>query len=147
MERERPKKVEKFKDKRIDQALNVGIAQKREAERRQSDYESLTAQPFAQYSHDSNVNDIQKSRVRQDDPMAQYFHSKAQKEPQQTRGSTSSKPTYSGPITVQNRFNMKPGYRWDGVDRGSTYENRIILAISEKSAMSSEGYKLAVSDM
>ena len=34
----------------------------------------------------------------------------------------STKPKYRGPLPPPNRFGILPGYRWDGIIRGTNYE-------------------------
>lgn len=56
------------------------------------------------------------SRLMADDPMYEYFKQK-EKEKHGT------KPVYTRPYPP-NRYNIKPGYRWDGVDRSNGYEKK-----------------------
>ena len=57
------------------------------------------------------------------------------------------KPIYKGPLPAPNRFGIRPGYRWDGVDRGNRFEKELLLKISEKGSYNEDQYKWSVSDL
>lgn len=55
-------------------------------------------------------------------------------------------PKYEGSF-MPNRFGIKPGHRWDGVDRSNGYEKRWFEAQNAKVARQEEAYKWSTSDM
>lgn len=117
---------------------NQGAIQKAELEHAKSELLALSAVPFSRRAED--LDELQKSRVREQDPLHDYFSKKARTEDRKAK-------KYNGPVSFVNRFGIRPGYRWDGVDRSNGFENRLLQSISDKKAMSEEGYKMAVSDL
>lgn len=57
------------------------------------------------------------------------------------------KPVYKGPVPPPNRYNIQPGYRWDGVDRSNGYETQLFAKMAEKKATAQMAYKWSVEDM
>ena len=94
--------------------------------------------------------------------MAEYISSKRgrqntsqqqdQQDPQQQSSISSnklkkSKPLYNGPAAIPNRFHIRPGYRWDAIDRGNGFESVLLKKISSKTSFREDEYKWSVSDM
>lgn len=56
------------------------------------------------------------------------------------------KPQYEGEF-MPNRFGIRPGYRWDGVDRSNGYEKKWFQVQNAKHAQQEEVYKWSTEDM
>lgn len=97
--------------------------------------------PIARYAGDTDLEEYLRGQCREGDPMAAYIRKK-------TNDSQSGpcKLTYQGSFP-ENRFNIRPGYRWDGVDRSNGYEKKWFENISQKKAIEEEAYKYSVEDM
>lgn len=60
---------------------------------------------------------------------------------------TSDKPKYKGPPAPTNRFGVLPGYRWDGVVRGTAWEEKYLKKQIESHANKEDAYRWATQDM
>jgi hypothetical protein len=56
-------------------------------------------------------------------------------------------PIYKGPLPPPNRYGIRPGYRWDGVDRSNGFEKKIYAQIAAKKARETDAYKWSTEDM
>ena len=56
------------------------------------------------------------------------------------------RPMYKGSYPP-NRFGIRPGYRWDGIDRSNGFEQSRFARESNKVAMAEVAYKWSVEDM
>lgn len=75
------------------------------------------------------------------DPMLEYFRQKDRE-----KHGASSIPTYKGPYPP-NRYNIKPGYRWDGVDRSNGFEKKLMEQKNDKKASEEDAYRWATRDL
>ncbi|GFU37436.1 BUD13 homolog [Nephila pilipes] len=102
-------------------------------------YES--SKPLARYQDDEDLEEQLKSKIHDDDPMAEFFKKKKGK------SNVSVYPEYKGPPPPPNRFGIKPGYRWDGVDRSNGFERKYFEKNSSMKASEEEAYLWSVQDM
>ncbi|XP_026190157.1 BUD13 homolog [Cyclospora cayetanensis] len=115
-----------------------GLKQKEDSKLKKREEEKLAKQPFARYEIDQEYDADLRSRDRWADPLGGTSSSKqpnrgakTQQEEETQDAGNSKKPTcpHDAPL---NRFNIKPGYRWDGVVRGNGYEEEYIKAINRR---------------
>lgn len=116
------------KDRLAKDALK-GDAQKEEAQRRRETLEDAKLMPFARSAEDEEMNRELKEQQRWNDPMMQFLGDKSG-----SGGSVSSMkrhPAYNGPAPP-NRYGIRPGYRWDGVDRSNGFELERFRALNKR---------------
>ena len=59
----------------------------------------------------------------------------------------STKPKYRGPLPPPNRFNILPGYRWDGINRGNGFESRRLIRMNFTKMRKQQAYQWSVADL
>lgn len=118
------------KERQAKEALK-GDAQKEEADRRKEKLQDAKLMPFARSAEDEEMNRELKEQQRWNDPMMQFLGDKSG-----AKGAASSKtkkghPAYNGPAPP-NRYGIRPGYRWDGVDRSNGFESERFKALNRR---------------
>ncbi|KAI9786250.1 MAG: Pre-mRNA-splicing factor cwc26 [Geoglossum umbratile] len=88
---------------------------------RKQDLQDAKLLPVARYADDADLNQDLKARERWNDPAAAFLSSK------KDGRSVTGKPLYKGPA-APNRYGIRPGHRWDGVDRGNGFEGEWFAA-------------------
>jgi len=115
-----------------------GLAQQREKEERQKRARADGSGPVARYTIDAETDAEKRAVIRFDDPMAEHLAKKAP---------ASNKPKYRGPPPPANRFNLLPGYRWDGVDRSNGYEKQYFNTLAKARQQAQQAHEWATYDM
>ncbi|KAG8833799.1 Pre-mRNA-splicing factor cwc26 [Serendipita sp. 405] len=119
-----------------------GIVQREDLEKRKRDMELERGKGFERQgliAHDVILNQSQKEEVRWNDPAAAFISKPTKKGPK--------KPEYKGPPPPPNRFGIKPGYRWDGVDRSNGFERKLFQRQNEKQRVGQAAYQWSAEDM
>lgn len=102
-----------------------GDVQNAEAERRRERLRDAKTMSFARGRDDAEMNDELRATDRWNDPAMGFL--KAKKKGKSVTG----KPLYQGAFQP-NRYGIRPGHRWDGVDRGNGFEGEWFKARNKK---------------
>ncbi|KAI1461823.1 Pre-mRNA-splicing factor of RES complex-domain-containing protein [Annulohypoxylon moriforme] len=117
-----------------------GDVQVEAARRRREELEDAKVMAVARHADDLDLNREMKEQVRWGDTMAQFIEPRGGSGGGNGGGGASAggakrkikgKPTYQG-AWAPNRYGIKPGYRWDGVDRGNGFEAERFKAINRR---------------
>jgi pre-mRNA-splicing factor CWC26 len=113
----------------------VDVKKREEDERRKR--EEADAPYKGKSMQDNELNNDWKQEDRWGDPMAKFRAKGDKKE---------KKKEYQG-WWPPNRFNLAPGYRWDGIDRSNGFEKNYFLHQNSKKAMQDVAYRFLSEDM
>lgn len=118
--------AERVQKEREEKEAQKGDVQRLEKERRKEALDEARFMPVARTIDDEDMNKELRERERWNDPAAQFL--RGPKEEKKGRG---GKPVYKGPAPP-NRYGIRPGHRWDGVDRGNGWEAERFKALNRK---------------
>mmetsp|Transcript_11030 Transcript_11030/g.12604 ORF Transcript_11030/g.12604 Transcript_11030/m.12604 type:complete len:374 (-) Transcript_11030:877-1998(-) len=115
-------------EKKLEYEWGVGKVDKQREEEKKQELEDAKNSNFSRFADDKVLNDRLKRKIRSGDPMASMIKSdpideSKSKDPGKTQ---QNRPIYKGPTPDPNRFGIKPGYRWDGRDRGNGFEKKFL---------------------
>ncbi|KAL3905465.1 MAG: hypothetical protein SGILL_009669, partial [Bacillariaceae sp.] len=133
----------------VQRKLNQGKVQREALEQKAEEMARLSSSTFARRQDDDYLEEQRKNEIRQDDPMAHYAFKK-QKKGGKSGSSTSSapsRPVYKGPPPKPNRYGIRPGYRWDGIDRGNSFEDKILAQKFNAQHKEERAYRWRSADM
>ncbi|KAI0596848.1 Pre-mRNA-splicing factor of RES complex-domain-containing protein [Biscogniauxia sp. FL1348] len=117
-----------------------GDAQVEEARRRREALDDAALMGVARGADDEDMNRELKGKVRWGDTMAQFIGGSgggkevvtaAAGAGKKKSSSTKGRPIYQG-AWAPNRYQIRPGYRWDGVDRSNGFEAERFKAINRR---------------
>nr|KAF6464147.1 BUD13-like protein [Rousettus aegyptiacus] len=120
-----------------------GLAQSRQQQQNVEDAIKEMQKPLARYIDDEDLDRMLREQEREGDPMANFIKKSKAKENKNKK----VRPRYTGPAPPPNRFNIWPGYRWDGVDRSNGFEQKRFARLASKKAVEELAYKWSVEDM
>jgi pre-mRNA-splicing factor CWC26 len=134
--------------------LNVGAAQKELARQSALEIARAAQAPFARTKDDAELDSRLRAVERDGDPMLTSRRRieggggvAARQIVQDNPMQAVQKPIYSGPAPALNRFGIRPGFRWDGVDRSNGWEAKVFAAKNAARAKEERRRAFAQTDM
>ncbi|GMM36734.1 Bud13 protein [Saccharomycopsis crataegensis] len=114
---------EEARKRKLNEARNRSESQVLKKQRYDEDLKKIKDVKTAVYANDESLNQERKSQMFEDDPLLYISNTLNGEAPKSAVPSSKSgrKLFDKGPPPV-NRFNITPGYRWDGVDRSNGFE-------------------------
>jgi pre-mRNA-splicing factor CWC26 len=110
-----------------------GLVQKKNEENLEEKFSKMINKPFATHEgEDSDYENELKDQLRDGDPMAKFLTKSKKKK-------KSKRPEYEG-AALPNRYNIKPGHLWDGMDRSNGFEKKFFQAQSKLSNQRSKEF-------
>lgn len=125
----RAKAEEEERKRVLEEEGRKGDVQRREKEERKEALREVRSEGVARGADDRRMNEELKGRERWNDPMAQLLASKKEKgsgKGKAGKGKGGGR-TYPG-ASEPNRYGIRPGWRWDGVDRSNGFEKKWFAA-------------------
>lgn len=116
-----------------------GLVQREDRDKLRKQEEAMKHKSLTKYSDDAEHNAELMDVERWNDPAAAFITKKTSSGPK--------KPKYTGPPPPPNRFNISPGYRWDGVDRSNGFEQKLFQSINSRKRTVYEHGKWSREDM
>ncbi|EED95493.1 hypothetical protein THAPSDRAFT_261566, partial [Thalassiosira pseudonana CCMP1335] len=127
---------------------NKGSKQRMEEEVRVRELEEVAGLTLARGVEDTKMEERKKQIIREGDPMAMYaWKLSSQRSSNPVTSNIPIKPTYKGPQPKPNRYGIRPGYRWDGIDRGNGFEDKVLETLHSKRRKKEDAYKWSAADM
>lgn len=125
MRRAEARREEEEKARKEKEALeaNKGEVQLQAKAKRREELDEARFMPVARKIDDEDMNRELKEVERWNDPAAQFLVSKKKGK------SATGKPLYQG-AAAPNRYGIRPGHRWDGVDRSNGWESERFKALN-----------------
>uniref|UniRef100_A0A8C4SAE9 BUD13 homolog n=1 Tax=Erpetoichthys calabaricus TaxID=27687 RepID=A0A8C4SAE9_ERPCA len=138
-DKEKAEKAEKYAQ------WGKGLAQGRMQQYNMEEALKESQKPLARHIDDEDIDKMLREQEREGDPMAGLLRKKKEKEDQ--KKGIKERPKYKGPAPPPTRYNIQPGYRWDGVDRSNGFEKRLYSRMADKKATQEIAYKWSVENM
>ena len=110
-----------------------GDVQRAEQGKRREQLQDAKFMTVARYADEAELNDELKEKQRWNDPAAAFLEKK------EAGKSVSGRPLYKG-AAAPNRYGIRPGYRWDGVDRSTGFEKEYFKARNKRENLKNLDY-------
>ncbi len=120
--------------KKTAQSLLRGEVQQAQAAARREALQDAALMPLARGKDDAEMNREMREQERWNDPMAEFLAPQQQQQKGRSGGGGKGgkgRPVYKGGA-APNRYGIRPGYRWDGVDRGNGFEGERFRALNRR---------------